>query len=231
MASTRNNGRLKRTTLAAALGLCFIGGVHAQTNTAGAVAGRAAAGDTITVSNPATGFTRTITVGADGAFRFSQIPIGQYTVTRNGSSPRTGDGQRRYRCERRLRRDACGDGPAGTRRGRSPRHRRDQPDRRHLGGIDHDPHRRTDRQDSRCRATRPPSRCSRPAPSAAMPSSATSHRSAVRRWRRTRTSSTASTSPTRSATSTSRRCRSRRSRNSRSRPAVTAPNSAVRWAA
>src|SRR5689334_4237012 len=88
MASSRSTARLKRATLAAALGLCFIGGVQAQTNTAGAVAGRASAGDTITVSNPATGFTRTITVGSDGAFRFSQIPIGQYTVTRNGGSPR-----------------------------------------------------------------------------------------------------------------------------------------------
>ncbi len=88
MATTRNIGRLKRTTLAAAFGLCFIGGVSAQTNTAGAVAGHASAGDTITVANPATGFTRTLTVGADGGFRFSQIPIGQYTVTRNGSSPK-----------------------------------------------------------------------------------------------------------------------------------------------
>jgi hypothetical protein len=88
MASRYDTARLKRATLAAALGLCFIGGVQAQTNTAGAVAGRAAAGDTITVSNPATGFTRTITVGSDGGFRFSQIPIGQYTVTRNGGSPR-----------------------------------------------------------------------------------------------------------------------------------------------
>src|SRR6478735_9252065 len=88
MATPRNIGRLKRTALAAAFALCFIGGVHAQTNTAGAVSGRAASGDTITVSNPATGFTRTITVGGDGNFRFSQIPIGQYTVTRNGSSPR-----------------------------------------------------------------------------------------------------------------------------------------------
>ena len=88
MASNRISKRLKRTTLAAALGLCFIGGVHAQTNTAGAVAGRAASGDTITVSNPATGFSRTITAGSDGSFRFSQLPIGQYTVTRNGGSPR-----------------------------------------------------------------------------------------------------------------------------------------------
>src|SRR5207342_56367 len=88
MASNRISKRLKRTTLAAALGLCFIGGVQAQTNTAGAVSGRAASGDTITVSNPATGFSRTITAGSDGSFRFSQLPIGQYTVTRNGGSPR-----------------------------------------------------------------------------------------------------------------------------------------------
>ena len=89
MANARNGGRFKRTTLAAALGLCFFGGVQAQTNTGGAVAGRAASGDTITVANPATGFSRTITVGADGNFRFAQLPIGQYTVTRNGGSPRT----------------------------------------------------------------------------------------------------------------------------------------------
>ncbi|MCL1635322.1 TonB-dependent receptor [Luteimonas sp. SX5] len=61
-----------------------MGGVQAQTNTAGVVSGRAVAGDTITVENPATGFSRTITVGADGNYRLSQVPIGQYTVTRKG---------------------------------------------------------------------------------------------------------------------------------------------------
>src|SRR5690349_11142114 len=80
--------RFKRSTLAAALGLCFIGGVQAQTNTAGAVGGQAAAGDNITIANPATGFSRTITVGSDGTYRFAQLPIGQYTVTRNGGTPR-----------------------------------------------------------------------------------------------------------------------------------------------
>ena len=70
------------------MGMCFVAGVQAQTNTAGAVAGRAASGDTITVTNPATGFSRTITVGSDGSYRFSQLPTGQYTVTRNGGNAR-----------------------------------------------------------------------------------------------------------------------------------------------
>jgi hypothetical protein len=90
MASTHYMSKsLRRSALTVALGLCFAGGVQAQTNTAGAVGGQASAGDTITIANPNTGFSRTITVGADGNYRFSQIPIGQYTVTRNGGSPRT----------------------------------------------------------------------------------------------------------------------------------------------
>ncbi len=89
MASKSLAKGLKRSALTVALGFCFIGGVQAQTNTAGAVSGRAAAGDTITITNPATGFSRTITVTGDGNYRISQLPIGQYTVTRNGGSART----------------------------------------------------------------------------------------------------------------------------------------------
>lgn len=80
---------LKRSALTVALGLSFVGGVQAQTNTAGAVSGRAVAGDTITIENPATGFSRTVTVGDDGNYRLSQIPIGQYTVTRKGTDGST----------------------------------------------------------------------------------------------------------------------------------------------
>ncbi|TKR34039.1 TonB-dependent receptor [Luteimonas gilva] len=79
----------RRSALGLALGLCFSAGVQAQTNTAGAVAGRATAGDTITIENAATGFSRTITVGGDGSYRLSQIPIGQYTVTRKGADGAT----------------------------------------------------------------------------------------------------------------------------------------------
>jgi hypothetical protein len=89
MASKYLSQGMKRSALTVALGLCFVGGVQAQTNTAGAVTGQAASGDTITISNPATGFSRTITVGADGSYRFSQLPTGTYTVTRNGGSART----------------------------------------------------------------------------------------------------------------------------------------------
>lgn len=88
MASSILTKGLKRSALTVALGLCFVGGVQAQTNTAGAVVGRATSGDTITVTNQSTGFSRTLTVDATGSYRFSQLPTGQYQVTRNGGSPR-----------------------------------------------------------------------------------------------------------------------------------------------
>ena len=40
------------------------------------------------VTNPATGFSRTITVGGDGSYRVSQLPTGQYQISRNGGAPR-----------------------------------------------------------------------------------------------------------------------------------------------
>ena len=89
MASNYFSQGLKRSALTVALGLCFVGGVQAQTNTSGSVNGRAAAGDTITITNPSTGFSRTITVDADGSYRFAQLPSGQYQVSRNGGAPRT----------------------------------------------------------------------------------------------------------------------------------------------
>ena len=88
MASQPFATRIKRNALAVALGLCFASGVQAQTNTAGAVNGRAVAGDTITLTNPGSGYSRTVTVGADGTYRFAQVPTGQYQVSRNGESPR-----------------------------------------------------------------------------------------------------------------------------------------------
>ncbi|WFC42123.1 TonB-dependent receptor [Pseudoxanthomonas sp. SE1] len=46
----------------------------------GAVAGRASAGDQITIVNNATGATRTVTVGADGSYRVTQLPVGDYQL-------------------------------------------------------------------------------------------------------------------------------------------------------
>jgi len=79
---------LKRSALTVALGLSFVGGVQAQTNTAGAVTGRAASGDTITITNASTGFSRTITVDSSGSYRFSALPTGQYQLSRNGGAGR-----------------------------------------------------------------------------------------------------------------------------------------------
>ena len=79
----------RRKALVLALAMCCAAGANAQTNTAGSIAGHAASGDTITISNQATGFSRTITVGSDGNYRFSQLPTGQYQVNRNGGAQRT----------------------------------------------------------------------------------------------------------------------------------------------
>ena len=89
MASNYFAKGLKRSALTIALGMCFVGGVQAQTNTGGNVVGSAAAGDTITITSPSTGFSRTITAGADGNFRFAQLPSGQYQISQNGGAPRT----------------------------------------------------------------------------------------------------------------------------------------------
>src|SRR5690606_37817430 len=88
MASKQLAKSLKRSALAAAVGLCFVGGAYAQSNAAGAVTGKADAGDTITISNPATGFSRSVTVGADGNYRFSSLPTGSYQISENGGAPR-----------------------------------------------------------------------------------------------------------------------------------------------
>ncbi len=89
MASNYFAKGLKRSALTVALGLCFVGGVQAQTNAAGAVTGRAVSGDTITITNPATGFNRTITVDSSGTYRFSQLPTGEYQLSRNGEAARS----------------------------------------------------------------------------------------------------------------------------------------------
>ncbi|MFC7300845.1 TonB-dependent receptor [Cognatiluteimonas weifangensis] len=88
MASKQLAKGLKRSALTVALGLCFVGGVNAQSNVSGAIVGSANPGDTITIANPATGFTRSITVGADGNYRFPALPTGQYTITDGSGTPR-----------------------------------------------------------------------------------------------------------------------------------------------
>ena len=88
MSSTRN---LRKSVLCMAMGLCLsslaAGPVFAQ-SVAGAVAGRAEAGAQVTVTNVATGLTRSATVDANGTYRLSQLPVGDYSlhVSRGGQA-------------------------------------------------------------------------------------------------------------------------------------------------
>ncbi|MGJ4728571.1 TonB-dependent receptor [Luteimonas sp. SDU101] len=82
--------KFRRAALCIALGACFAAAtpiVLAQSST-GAVAGRAGAGDQITITNTATGASRTVTVAADGSYRLTQLPVGDYSlqVVRDGQS-------------------------------------------------------------------------------------------------------------------------------------------------
>ena len=72
--------QLRRTSLAIGLGLCIVGtGAFAQSTT-GSIFGQAKAGETVVVKGTS-GVTRQVTVGTDGRYNISTLPVGSYTVT------------------------------------------------------------------------------------------------------------------------------------------------------
>ncbi|HEY0310490.1 MAG TPA: TonB-dependent receptor [Luteimonas sp.] len=84
--STRN---LRKSVLCMAMGVCLsslAAPVMAQSVT-GAVAGRAEAGTQVTITNAATGASRTVTVGADGSYRIAQLAPGDYTLKSGSGAP------------------------------------------------------------------------------------------------------------------------------------------------
>ncbi|HEV7775257.1 MAG TPA: TonB-dependent receptor, partial [Luteibacter sp.] len=82
-----NFGRrqLRRTALAAALGMSLASGVAmAQSNASGSIFGQtgaATAGTTVLVENSGTGFAREVPVDSNGRYRLSSLPVGTYKVT------------------------------------------------------------------------------------------------------------------------------------------------------
>ncbi|CAM5569113.1 carboxypeptidase-like regulatory domain-containing protein [Rhodanobacter lindaniclasticus] len=79
--------KLRRSALAIGLALSLVGGsAFAQSHSAGAIFGDAAAGTQITIVNTDTGQTRTITADAKGRYRASELQIGNYAVTGSGES-------------------------------------------------------------------------------------------------------------------------------------------------
>lgn len=77
---------LHRTTLWFALGICLASTMHiaAAANNDGAVVGHATPGAQVTVTNPETGFTRTVVADANGNYRIPFLPVGTYTVQSSG---------------------------------------------------------------------------------------------------------------------------------------------------
>jgi len=70
----------KRSALTLALGVCFAGGVSAQSSV-GSIFGETSPGGKVTIQNADTGISREITAGSDGKFNFPQLAPGRYTVT------------------------------------------------------------------------------------------------------------------------------------------------------
>jgi hypothetical protein len=79
MASKNFAKGLKRSALTVALGLCFAGGVQAQSTT-GTIYGTAGQGATVSVQNQS-GLSRTVAADADGRYTIGTLPVGTYTVT------------------------------------------------------------------------------------------------------------------------------------------------------
>lgn len=85
---------IKRAALCVALGACLgvvLPGIAMAQNVTGAVAGRATAGDQVTVVSSSTGLTRTVNVGSDGSYRLGQLPVGDYQLQLSRDGQKLGD--------------------------------------------------------------------------------------------------------------------------------------------
>ena len=87
-----NTRTLRKSFISIAMGLCLsslaMTPALAQSTT-GSVAGRANAGDQVTVVNSTTGASRTVTVGKDGLYRIGQLAPGNYSLTAGTGAPVT----------------------------------------------------------------------------------------------------------------------------------------------
>ena len=89
MLTRSRNLRKSKLALALGLGLMAMGsGIALAANNDGAVIGRTAPGATVTISNPETGFSRSVTANAEGEYRIPFLTVGRYTLTTSsGDAP------------------------------------------------------------------------------------------------------------------------------------------------
>ena len=81
---------LRKTALGMALGACLAMLAMPPAlaaNNDGSVVGRTTSGATVTITNPATGFTRSVTADSEGNYRFPFLPVGEYELQSSGSAP------------------------------------------------------------------------------------------------------------------------------------------------
>ena len=84
---------LKRTALVSALATCMLAGSAFAQSTVGDIYGSATASQTIQIQNLGSGAVRSVTVGEDGRYRASSLPVGSYriNVQQNGQTVTTRD--------------------------------------------------------------------------------------------------------------------------------------------
>ncbi|MHB1057877.1 MAG: TonB-dependent receptor [Rhodanobacter sp.] len=78
---TTHRSRLRRSTLAIALGVSLCSGMAFAQSTVGSIYGNADAGAVVQVQNLGNGFNRSATAGADGKFALGSLSPGNYRVT------------------------------------------------------------------------------------------------------------------------------------------------------
>ncbi|WP_242108006.1 TonB-dependent receptor [Luteimonas aquatica] len=92
MSSNKPNPR--KRALCMAMGLCLVSlttmPVMAQ-NTTGSIVGRAEPGSQVTIVNPQTGYTRTVTADSQGNYRLALLPTGGYTLQTSKDGVPVGD--------------------------------------------------------------------------------------------------------------------------------------------
>jgi len=75
-----NSKAFKKTALSIAMGLGLASLAPMALAQDGSVVGQSQAGAQVTVTNPQTGFSRTVTAGSDGSYRFPFLPVGTYQL-------------------------------------------------------------------------------------------------------------------------------------------------------
>ena len=75
-----NSKAFKKTALSIAMGLGLASLAPMALAQDGSVVGQSQAGAQVTVTNPQTGFTRSVTADASGSYRFAFLPVGTYQL-------------------------------------------------------------------------------------------------------------------------------------------------------